>query len=1036
MKENPVEVYIAAITKEFKSGQAVEHAYRPALKALFESVVPKLHAINDPKHSEHGAPDFALMRSQELSAGYAEAKDLKVSLDETEKSEQMKRYLEYGSLILTNSLEFRFYRHGNKYGEPVIIAKLIGNEIVPNERAYMELEDAIRTFLTQTEKITSSTKLAKIMGDKARRIRDKVSEYVVNEHERNNELRRMYESFKKILIHDLTEEQFADTYAQTLVYGLFAARFEDKTPENFTREEARELIPKSNPFLRQFFDHIAGVNFDTRLKVIVNELCEVFMNADVHALMHEYATQKGLLGSDKNSADPVVHFYEDFLKEYDPEKRKKMGVFYTPLPVVQFIIRATDHLLQKEFGLAGGLSDTTKIEVKTTKQGIKGKESIHKVQILDPATGTGTFLNEAVKHIASQFKGQEGRWKSYVEDDLLPRLHVFELMMAPYTIAHLKIAMTLHDSGIADFHHRLGIYLTNSLEEGVKVEDSLFGLGFGQTITEESQAASKIKNETPIMVVIGNPPYSGVSSNETEYANSLVDKYKIEPGGKIKLQERKHWLNDDYVKFIAFAEEMVEKNGDGIVGFITNHGYLDNPTFRGMRWHLMNTFDSIFVIDLHGNAKKKEVSPDGGKDENVFAIQQGVAIMLAVKTGKKKKGNLADVRRFDVWGKQESKFDQLNKLTLENIPWVTIEARLPNLPFMKGGSIELEGKYQEGFNVNDLFLQNTTGIVTMGDDFIVDEDKEVLQNRVDEFLNENISESVLKEKFGLGKNYAEWVIKNKKDISDDSTKIVPFAYRPFDNRYTYFDNKLVWRPRTNTMRNFLGGKNIGLIYTRQAIGGDKYNHIMVSRNMSDNRVFFSNKGIPIEAPLYVFADDGSKVSNLKKEIVDQIEKIVGKVSPEDIFDYIYAVLYSPTYREKYREFLKIDFPRVPYPKDVQSFKSLVDLGKELRELHLLESSKLNTPITIFPESGSDTVDAKYPKYDNGYVFINKTQYFGGVPEVAWNFYIGGYQPAQKWLKDRQGRKLTNQDIEHYQKMIVVLVETGRAMKEIDKVCIL
>jgi len=1031
MKGNPIETYISEITAEFKSGQAREDAYRPALKKLFESLIPTLHAINDPKHSEHGAPDFALMRSRELSAGYAETKDVSVDLDTSEKSEQMKRYFEYGTLILTNYLEFRFFRHGERHGELIAIAYIQGGQILPNEKSYAELEDTIRTFLTETEAITSSSKLARIMGDKARRIRDKVHEYVTSGHERNGELRRMYESFKQILIHDLTEEQFADMYAQTLVYGLFAGRYEDKTPKDFTAAEARDLVSRSNPFLRSFFDHIVGASRDIRLTIIVNELCEVFRYSDVHALMNAYVTQKSFYGGDKESADPVIHFYEDFLKEYDAQKRKSLGAFYTPLPVVRFIVRAIDHLLEKEFGLARGLADTTKIEFKTTKQGKTGTESVHKVQMLDPATGTGTFLNEAVKHIYARFKGQEGAWKSYVEQDLLPRLHGFELMMAPYTIAHLKLAMTLHESGIIDFQHRLGLYLTNSLEEGIKMQDTLPLLGFGQSITDESKAAARIKNDTPIMVVLGNPPYSGVSSNETEHANRLVEKYKVEPGGKMKLQERKHWLNDDYVKFIAFAEEMVEKNGEGIVGFITNHGYLDNPTFRGMRWHLLSTFDTIYIIDLHGNAKKKEVSPDGSKDENVFAIQQGVAIMLAVKTGQKRKGALAKVYRLDMWGKRKSKFSRLDALSLGDAPWTLVEARLPNLSFVQSGSIELEREYQKGFSVDELFVENTTGIVTMGDSFIVDEDKVTLQKRVETFLNEDISESVLKKKFGLGKNYADWIIKNKKDISGDPDRIVPFAYRPFDNRYTYFDNKLVWRPRTNVMKHFVTGDNFGLIFARQAIGGSEYNHVLVSKNVSDNRVFFSNKGIPAEAPLYLYVEDGSKVPNLKKEIVNQIEKIVGKVSPEDIFDYIYAVLHSPTYRETYKEFLKIDFPRVPYPKDTASFKLLVALGGELRELHLMESPKVRTFITTFPESGSNMVEQKYPKYDNGKVFINKTQYFGGVPETSWTFYIGGYQPAQKWLKDRRGRKLTNQDIEHYQKMIVALAETGRIMREID-----
>lgn len=1029
-----VKNFIQKVVETRDSGHAREHSYRPALKELFE-IITELKVINEPKRSEYGAPDFVFLKNtaskQKIVIAYAEAKDITVSLDEIEKSEQMDRYYGYSNIILTNGLDFRFYRNTARYTDPIIIGKFQNNAIQPIESSFQLLEDTIKDFITESkEPIKSGGVLAKVMAGKGRRIRDNIKNYLAKENDPKNEsLLSVYEVIKKLLLADLDKTKFADMYAQTLVYGLFVAKYYDDTPDTFSRQEARDLVPSSNPFLRHFFDHIAGSSFDSRIEWIVNELCEEFIHADVQAIVHNYYKVEK-----EDSRDPIIHFYEDFLQEYDSAERKKMGVFYTPLPVVRFIVRSVDDILKKEFSLPQGLVDSSRVEIEKEIQGKKKKISVHKVQVLDPATGTGTFLNEAILHIKKSFEGQEGRWSQYVNNDLLPRLHGFELMMASYTIAHLKLSSTLRESGAKMENTRLGIYLTNSLEKGESAPKTLFdAFGFGKAITEESNQANKVKNELPIMVVIGNPPYSGVSSNETDHANSLVEKYKIEPGGNQKLQERKHWLNDDYVKFIAFAENMIVKNGEGIVGFITNHGYLDNPTFRGMRWYLMDTFDFIYVIDLHGNAKKKEVSPDGSKDENVFAIQQGVSIMIAVKTGKKKKGELAKVYRFDVWGKRNSKFEQLNSFSIKNIKWVKIEARLPNLFFTQGGSIKLEEEYQNGFSVNDLFIQNSTGIVTMGDGFIIDENKEVLQKRVNDFLNENISESSLTEKYRLGKNYAEWVIKNKKEIIGDHNKIAPFAYRPFDNRYTYFDNKLVWRPRTNTMKHFITGSNIGLIFTRQAIGGAEYNHIMVSRNMSDNRVFFSNKGIPIEAPLYLYVEDGSKTPNLKKEIVDEIEKNVGKTLPEDVFDYIYAVLHSPNYRKKYKEFLKIDFPRAPYPKNIVTFKKLVELGRELRELHLLESPKIKNFVTTYPKAGNDTIEKKYPKYEKGKVYINEKQYFGNVSELIWNFYIGGYQPAQKWLKDRQGCILSNTDIEHYQKIIVALAETGRVMVEIDKI---
>jgi predicted helicase len=676
--------------------------------------------------------------------------------------------------------------------------------------------------------------------------------------------------------------------------------------------------------------------------------------------------------------------------------------------------------LQKEFNLPNGLADTSKLP-----------NNKHRVQILDPALGTGTFISATIRTIYERLKkqGQIGRWPAYVHHDLLPRLHGFELMMAPYTIAHLKLSLAFKKTGFWKFHRRLGIYLTNSLEQS-EAQQNLLSFGFAESIAEEAREADKIKRETPIMVIIGNPPYSGSSSNETKYANSLVEKYKFEPGGKQKLQERKHWLNDDYVKFIALAESFVEKNGDGILGFITNHGYLDNPTFRGLRWHLMTTFDSIYIFDLHGNTKKKEVAPDGSKDENVFDIQPGVAIILGVKTGKKK-SELAKIFHCQLWGKRAIKFEQLNKLSIENIEWLELSPRLPNLLFVPEGSIELEKEYQNGFSVHEFFTESTTGVFTLGDNFIIDQDKTVLANKIEKFLHENISESSMKSNFALGKNYAKWVIGNKQDIIFNENKIVPITYRPFDSRYTYFDNKLVWRPRTKLMTNFLDIPNIGLAIGRQGqvVGSMEWNVIFVTRNITDLNCFY--RGGEQVCPLYINAENGSLKKNLDVGICNEIEKTIGKFTPEDIFDYIYAILHSHNYREKYKEFLKKDYPRVPYPRDSKSFKKMVVFGSELRSLHLLESPKVNQFITTYPIAGSDTVEKL--AYKNRKVFINAEQYFGNVPEVAWNFYIGGYQPAQKWLKDRKGRALKNADIEHYQKIIVALTETDRIMREIDKV---
>lgn len=992
-----IKIFIDKVNGQFKTGHAREHSYRPALEELFKEITG-LKVINEPKRSEYGAPDFVFLNKNIVTA-HAEAKDLQVSLKEIEKSDQMIRYYGYSNLILTNCLEFRFYKSGQAYGNPIVIAELKNDIISVDETKFQLLEDTIKDFIKDSkEPIRSGIHLARVMAGKARRIRDSIKNYLtLGDDSTNQELLAVYEVIKKLLLADLDKEKFADMYAQTLVYGLFVARYYDKTSETFSRHEARDLVPASNPFLRHFFDHIAGSSFDPRIEMIVDELCEEFTHADVQAIVHNYYKV------DKDdSRDPIIHFYEDFLQEYDPNERKKMGVFYTPLPVVRFIVRSIDDILKKEFGLQKGLADTSKIEVKRESQGKKYKDQIHKVQVLDPATGTGTFLNEVILQVKKSFSGQEGRWNNYVNEDLLPRLHGFELMMASYTIAHLKLSTTIKESGAEIKNQRLGVYLTNSLEKGLVEERNLFsGLGFGKAITDESIEASRIKNDLPIMVVLGNPPYSGESNNSHYTAN---DVYKIEPSGG-KLQERNSkWLNDDYVKFIHFAESMIEKSGEGIVAMITAHGYLDNPTFRGMRFHLTKTFDQIYIIDLHGNSKKKEVSPDGGKDENVFNIMQGVSIILAIK----KKGNknrVADVFYSELWGKRVKKFESLSgeikyqKISLDQKYY-----------FFVPKNIEGKIEYEKGFSIGDLFVQNSVGVVTAKDSVFIADSEKRLKEQVNKYFEDN---------------------KINKIFNED--KIKKISYRPLDNKIIYWDTKLLERSRERVMKHFFK-ENVGLVLVRQFKSGENYCHALISKLIVES-TFISNKTSEIGYlfPVYLYNDIGIKISNLKKEIVDDIEKIVGKTTPENILDYIYAVLYSPTYREKYKEFLKIDFPRVSYPESKEQFESLVSFGKELRELHLLESSKLNNFITTYPEAGDDIVGRKFPVYKDEKVYINDIQYFGNVPLIAWNFYIGGYQPAQKWLKDRRERKLSNEDIEHYQKMITVLMETDRIMKEIDKI---
>ena len=1013
--KNIFEDYIRSISSKFSYKETSEMGYRSDFETLIREIFKTLKVSridHDAKAKEGNKPDFVIY-NHEVPILYIEAKDIGMPLDKVEKSEQMARYFGYANLVLTDYVEFRFYRNGVRYEESIKIADYnIKNRIItPIPENYEHVAKSLIDFAeSHKEPIKSGQHLAKIMGGKTQRIRDNIKQFFTNESKTNSEIFRIYETFKKLLVHDLTPESFADMYAQTLVYGLFVARYYDNTGKDFTRQKARDLIPASNPFLRSFFDHIVGPNFDKRLEYIVDELCIVFSYANVSELMKEYF-ESDLFGKKHEGPDPVIHFYEDFLKEYDPELRKKMGAYYTPLPVVRFIIRAVDYLLEKEFSLPNGLGDTSK-----TANGI------HKVQILDPATGTGTFISAAIRIIYEKLfykNGQKGAWPSYVHNDLLPRLHGFELMMAPYTIAHLKLSIAFKETGFWNFHRRLGIYLTNSLEESVAQDNLFMGFGFAESIAEESKEASVIKNDTPIMVVIGNPPYSISSSNKGEWIQNLIKVYKE------NLHEQKINLDDDYIKFIRFAEHFIEKNKTGIVAMITNNSFIDGITHRQMRRHLLETFDEIYILDLHGNSKKKEKSPDGGKDENVFNIMQGVSINIFVRKEKDKIG-LGNVYHSELWGKREDKFDALNKSDLEIIKWKKLNYSEPYYFFVPKDFGD-EEEYKKGFSVTEIFKEYNSGIQTKRDDVVVTISKKEMDQISNNFLN--LTETELENKYKSG---AVWRIEQaKKDLAKGFLE-QEILYRPFDIRNTLYTGRssgFMARPREKINKYIVNKNNLVLITCRN----QTFNTIaLVTDKISDLRTYSNpgSLGTDYVFPLYLYTEDELKIPNLKKEIVDSVEKIIGKTSPEDIFDYIYAVLHSPNYREKYKEFLKIDFPRVPYPKDKEIFKKLVEFGRELRILHLLESPKLNKPITSYDITGDNLVEKVL--YKDGSVYINKTQYFGNVPEVTWNFYIGGYQPAQKWLKDRKGRTLSNDEITHYQKIIVVLVETDRIMKEIDK----
>lgn len=1026
--------YVSKVAARVKLGHSSEHTFRKDLEDLINNLAPEVMVTNEPsKVTDCGNPDF-LISKKDIPIGFIEAKDVGKDLNSKLYKEQFERYkAALDNLIITDYLRFQFYVNGERVHE-VCVGELVSGVVQPHDSEFERLAELLRDFCVYIgQTIRSAPRLAVLMAGKARLLENILHQALTSDEacDTNTDLRDQFNTFKSVLIHDLTPSDFADIYAQTLAYGMFAARLHDDTLDTFSRQEAAELIPKTNPFLRKLFSHVAGIDIDDRIKLTVDNLADVFRATDVAAILKNF-------GKTTQTQDPIIHFYETFLAEYNPKLRKQRGVWYTPEPVVQFIVRAVDDILKSEFNLADGIADTRKIKIEKqtqtpdsrTKSGYKTvEELVHKVQILDPATGTGTFLAAIIQHIFhSQFENMGGVWSNYVEQELLPRLHGFELLMASYAMAHLKLDMLLADTGYQPINpKRLQVYLTNSLEEHHPDTGTLFA-GW---LSAEANEANAIKRDAPVMVVIGNPPYAVSSTNKGEWIEKLLEDYKKD------LNERNiQPLSDDYIKFIRYGQHYIEKNGEGILAFITNNSFVDGIIHRQMRKNLLETFDKVYILDLHGNSRKQETAPDGGKDENVFDIMAGVSINIFVRTGKNKVKNQAKVYNFDLYGKREIKYDYLKNNSISSIEWSELTASKPHYFFVKKDLNSLD-TFNKGIDIRELFIKNSMGIATGKDAELVDFVKEELFNK---FAIEPIS----------------------------------FNYRPFDIRYTVFDNKILQRARFDLMINYMFD-NIGLNIVRQS--KLKGIEVLLNKNIS-NRDYITNH--TYNFPLYLYpnpeeaeqtnlleannqdtpADTPKRVPNLDLEIVADIAKGIdltftnekeataGTFAPIDIFDYIYAVLHSPTYRETYKEFLKIDFPRVPYPRDADTFWQLVALGGELRQIHLLESPKLAAEIKAlslgYPMAGDNQVTRKMTKTSIGFepdeadssigkVWLNDTQYFTNVPLVAWEFYIGGYQPAQKWLKDRQERTLDVNDVRHYMNIIAALSLTHELMQQIDTI---
>ena len=925
---NALRAYIREVRRTRVTGQATEHSYRPSFKTLIETLGGQgVSALNEPAQVECGAPDF-IVEQRGVPVGHVECKDIGVNLNSVTNSEQLKRYRDgLPNLILTDYLEFRWYAEGT-LRESASLGRLSGSDVITYDaagaRQVVTLLEAF--FVADVPFINTPRDLAMRMAAKARLMRDGINRILAQEGA-SGPLHDLLQAYRDVLISDLPPEDFADLQAQTAAYGLFAASCRHEPAAGpFTRQSA--VFAETTPFLRDVFGRIAGPGIDPRITWIVDDLARLLDRADMNAILADF-------GGRRVEEDPVVHFYEDFLAAYDPRLREMRGVYYTPEPVVSYIVRSADRLLRDRFNLADGLADTDKITVETPDG---EREESPRVLILDPAVGT--FIREVIATIRTTItaKGLAGAWPDYVREHLLPRLFGFELLMAPYAICHLKLALEIagSDAGFAmPAGQRLNVFLTNTLQEAHGITPDQLVLLAGE-IAREASSADAVKREKPVMVILGNPPYSGHSANKGRWIRDLIDEYK-RGFPELRKPAQAKWLSDDYVKFIRFAQWRIERTGEGVLGFVTNHSYLDNPTFRGMRRSLMDTFDEIYVLDLHGNAKRKERAPDGGIDKNVFDIQQGVAIGLFVKRAD---GGFGPARVFhaDLWGERESgrdggKYGWLAANDIDTTEWTPLSPRQPLYLFVPRDEALLD-EYDAAWSIPDIFSPNgdpAPGIVTTHDQFAISWSREQAAAKIERLLD-TASEDDARAIWRLCRQ-KQWQYGRAKEELEKGRwrgRIESILYRPFDVRTTVFDRNVAVHRRERVMRHMLDGQNVGLCIGRagQVIGSITWDVCYVSKSPSDFNLF--RRGGNCLFPLYTYPTlEQSEVGmtrepNLGAEFIEALGSAVGlefvpcgsgdletSLGPEDAFNYIYAVLHSPEYRRRYADFLKSDFPRVP-----------------------------------------------------------------------------------------------------------------------------
>ena len=948
------------------------------------------------------------------------------------------------------------------------------------------------------EVITTSKDLALELADLARRIRRKVNAALRAESE-NGKLRKLMKAFQESLIHDLNDDDFADMYAQTIAYGLLSARVSRQSGA-IAADDVALMVPVTNPFLRELMEtflNIGGrkrkadgqaLDFD---ELGIAEVVEMLRVANMEAVLRDFDNRNP-------QEDPVIHFYELFLKEYDAQRRMERGVFYTPKPVVSYIVRSVDEILRTEFGLADGLADTTTWGEMATrllspsKRGAVSERIVTPedvspdqpfVQILDPAVGTGTFLVEVIDlvHCTMTAKWRAAGhsdskivdlWNDYVPRHLLPRLYGFELLMAPYAIAHMKVGLKLAETCYRfGSDERARIYLTNSLEQPRRITG--YFQQMAPALAHEAEAANRVKTLAPTTVVLGNPPYSGISSNMNAWIDGLL-KGQLPNGTSVcsyyevdgePLGEKKLWLQDDYVKFIRYAQWRIEQCRVGVLGYISNHGYLDNPTFRGMRQQLMAAFQSISVLDLHGSVKKREQAPQGQANDNVFDIEQGVAIALFRSSPE---GGGTVLTHADLWGDRQAKYTYLLDNTCSTVHYRSLCPTSPYYFFVPRDESE-RASYECAFKLTDVVKVVSAGILTARDSLTIGFTPNEIYDRVKTFAR--LAPESARKHFELRPDVRDWKVQlAQADIRSQpltKAKVVPILYRPFDVRYTYYTGRnrgFIGQPGRAVMHNMTAGPNVGIMTTRKVEVG-RFRHALATAIMADGHSV-SLKDMNYLFPFYLYAENGSlegfggRQSNLQPRFVNSLSRVVSlqykhdgrgdlvrSFGPEDVMHFIYGQLHSRSYQERYAEFLRIEFPRVFVPSSKDVFVALCQLGADLVAFHLLddaydaaswnrgsshERNPLRHAISRHGGKGEWEIAKGYPRFSDGRVYVNSGRWFDAVPQCVWEFQVGGYQVCEKWLKDRKGQRLSPDDVVHYQRIIVAISETIRVTGEIEK----